>query len=161
MHTMKAMPASAASMMASAAALGGTEMNDAVAPVSFTASATEAKTAMPSISSPPRLGLVPPTILVPYALLRRPWKRPWLVGLMPWITTLVVSSTKMLTFSVSSRLFGVDPAVLGGRLGVGQGDGVAGGLEHGGLGDQGVRQVVGQQGAALHGVGAVEAHDHG
>ena len=73
MQTMKAMPASAASMMASAAARGGTEMNDAVAPVAFTASATEAKTGMPSISSPPRLGLVPPTTLVPYALLRRPW----------------------------------------------------------------------------------------
>ena len=40
-------------------------MKDAVAPVSFTASATEAKTGMPSISSPPRLGLVPPTTLVP------------------------------------------------------------------------------------------------
>ena len=109
MQTMKAMPASAASMMASAAPRGGTEMNDAVAPVSFTASATEAKTGMPSISSPPRLGLVPPTILVPYALLRRPWKSPWLVGLMPWITTLVVSSTKMLTFCLSSRVLGVDP----------------------------------------------------
>ncbi len=42
MQTMKAMPASAASMMASAAARGGTLMKEAVAPVSFTASATEA-----------------------------------------------------------------------------------------------------------------------
>ena len=65
MHTMKAMPASAASTMASAAPRGGTEMNEAVAPVSFTASATEEYTAMPSITSPPRLGLVPPTTLVP------------------------------------------------------------------------------------------------
>ncbi len=65
MQTMKAMPASAASTMASAAPRGGTEMNDAVAPVSRTASATEAKTGMPSISSPPRLGLVPATTLVP------------------------------------------------------------------------------------------------
>ena len=40
-------------------------MNDAVAPVSFTASATEEYTSMPSITSPPRLGLVPPTTLVP------------------------------------------------------------------------------------------------
>ncbi len=47
-------------------------MKEAVAPVSLTASATEEKTGMPSISSPPRLGLVPPTILVPYALLRSP-----------------------------------------------------------------------------------------
>ena len=65
MHTMNSMPAAAASMMASAANLGGTLMNDAVAPVSFTASATDAKTGMPSISSPPRLGLVPATTLVP------------------------------------------------------------------------------------------------
>ncbi len=42
MQTMKVMPASAASMMASAAPRGGTLMNDAVAPVSFTASATDA-----------------------------------------------------------------------------------------------------------------------
>ena len=64
-HAMNEMPASAASMMASAAARGGTEMNEAVAPVSFTASATEPKTGMPSISSPPRFGFVPPTTLVP------------------------------------------------------------------------------------------------
>src|SRR6516165_1885139 len=138
MHTMNSIPASAASMMASAAPLGGTLMNDAVAPVSFTTSATDAYTGMPSISSPPRLGLVPPTTLVPYALLRRPWKRPWLVGLMPWITTLVVSSTKMLTFVpvLSGRSL---------RSGLGQGDDAAGGIEHGRLGDQRVRQVVGQQ----------------
>jgi hypothetical protein len=51
--------------MASAAPRGGTEMNDAVAPVVATASATVAKTGMPSISSPPRRGLVPATTLVP------------------------------------------------------------------------------------------------
>ena len=53
MQTMKAMPASAASRMASAAARGGTEMNDAVAPVSLTASATVSKTGMPSSPGPP------------------------------------------------------------------------------------------------------------
>ncbi len=137
-------------------------MNDAVAPVSFTASATEAKTGMPSISSPPRLGLVPPTTLVPYALLRRPWKSPWLVGLTPWITTLVVSSTKMLTFvSVLSVLVSIRWPGAGLGPGPGQGDGVAGGFEHGGLGDQRVGQVIGQQGATFDRVGAVEAHDHG
>ena len=51
--------------MASAANFGGTEMNEALAPVASTASATVAKTGMPSISSPPRLGLVPATTLVP------------------------------------------------------------------------------------------------
>ena len=42
MHTMKGMPAAAASTMASAANLGGTEMNEALAPVASTASATVA-----------------------------------------------------------------------------------------------------------------------
>ena len=40
-------------------------MNEALAPVVSTASATVAKTGMPSISSPPRLGLVPATTWVP------------------------------------------------------------------------------------------------
>ena len=51
--------------MASAANWGGTEMKDASAPVASTASATVAKTGIPSISSPPRFGLVPATTLVP------------------------------------------------------------------------------------------------
>ena len=65
MHTTKGTPAAAASMMASAAKGGGTEMKEALAPVASTASATVAKTGMPSISSPPRLGFVPATTLVP------------------------------------------------------------------------------------------------
>ena len=40
-------------------------MQDALAPVAFTASATVAKTGMPSMSSPAFLGLVPATTLVP------------------------------------------------------------------------------------------------
>ena len=40
-------------------------MKEAVAPVAATASATVSKTGMPSTSSPPRLGLVPATTLVP------------------------------------------------------------------------------------------------
>ena len=65
MQTMRPIPASAASMMAADAPDGGTEMNEASAPVASTASFTEAKTGSPSISSPPRLGLVPATTLVP------------------------------------------------------------------------------------------------
>ena len=40
MHTMKVMPAAAASRIAAEAAFGGTVTNDAVAPVAFTASTT-------------------------------------------------------------------------------------------------------------------------
>ena len=40
-------------------------MNEALAPVASTASATVAKTGMPSTSSPPLFGLVPATTLVP------------------------------------------------------------------------------------------------
>ena len=40
MHTMKVIPAPAASRIAAEAAFGGTVTNDAVAPVAFTASAT-------------------------------------------------------------------------------------------------------------------------
>src|SRR3954447_11038079 len=66
---------------------------------------------------------------------------------MPWTTTLVFSSTKI-AMSVGS---------------VREGHRGAGGVEHGGpagedvVGDAGV----GQDLAALLGVGAVEAHDHG
>src|SRR3984957_7840996 len=69
---------------------------------------------------------------------------------MPWITTLVVSSTKMLTLV---------PVLSRGRLCRGQADGPAGGFEHGGLGDERGRQVVGQERTSLDGVGAVQAHD--
>ena len=53
MQTMNLMPPAAASMIASAANLGGTETNDAVAPVASTASFTVLKTGMPSTSVPP------------------------------------------------------------------------------------------------------------
>ena len=48
MHTAKPMPASAASMIASAANGGGTKITDALAPVSLTASATVLNTGQPS-----------------------------------------------------------------------------------------------------------------
>ena len=48
MQTASAMPASAASRIASAAPGGGTKITDAFAPVSFTASRTVSKTGIPS-----------------------------------------------------------------------------------------------------------------
>ena len=65
MQTMNLIPPSAASMMAPAANFGGTETNDAVAPVASTASFTVLNTGMPSTSVPPLPGVTPPTILVP------------------------------------------------------------------------------------------------
>ena len=44
----------------------------AVAPVSATASFTDANTGMPSTSVPAFFGLTPPTTCVPYARLRKP-----------------------------------------------------------------------------------------
>ena len=49
---------------------------DVVAPASATASAIVSKTGTPSTSWPPLPGVTPATTFVPYALLRRPWKRP-------------------------------------------------------------------------------------
>ncbi len=66
-HTTSATPASAASMMASAANGGGTKTTDALAPVALTASATVLKTGHPSCVVPPFPGVTPPTTLVWYA----------------------------------------------------------------------------------------------
>ena len=49
-HTTNPIPARAASRIAAGAAFGGTAINEAVAPVAFTASSTESKTGMPSTS---------------------------------------------------------------------------------------------------------------
>jgi hypothetical protein len=65
MHTMNSMPPSAASMIAARTPAAGMKMQLALAPVSATASATEAKIGMPSTSSPAFLGLVPATTWVP------------------------------------------------------------------------------------------------
>ena len=64
-QTTSAIPASAASMIASAAKGGGTKMTDALAPVCFTASATVSKMGHPSCVVPPFPGVTPPTTLVP------------------------------------------------------------------------------------------------
>ena len=62
------MPASAASMMASAAPEGGTNIMVALAPVLATASATVLKIGKPSLVVPPFPGTTPPTTWVPYSL---------------------------------------------------------------------------------------------
>ena len=64
MQTTSPMPASAASMIASAANGGGTKITDAFAPVSFTASATVLNTGQPSCVVPPLPGVTPPTTFV-------------------------------------------------------------------------------------------------
>ncbi len=66
MHTTSAMPASAASMMASAAKGGGTKMQAAFAPCSRTARRTEWKMGTwPWNLVPPRPGVTPATSFVP------------------------------------------------------------------------------------------------
>ena len=58
-------PASAASIIASAAKAGGTKMIETSALVAFTASATVLNTGLPKCVCPPLLGVIPPTMLVP------------------------------------------------------------------------------------------------
>ena len=67
MQTASGIPASVASITASAANGGGTKITDAFAPVSFTASWTLLKTGHPSCVVPPLPGVTPPTTVVPYA----------------------------------------------------------------------------------------------
>ncbi len=64
MQTTSGMPASAASITASAAPGGGTNTTDALAPVFSTASATELKIGQPSCVVPPLPGVTPPTTVV-------------------------------------------------------------------------------------------------
>ncbi len=65
MQTTSAIPASAASMTASAANGGGTKITDAFAPVALTASWTVSNTGQPSCVDPPLPGVTPPTTVVP------------------------------------------------------------------------------------------------
>ncbi len=65
MQTTSGMPASAASMMASAANGGGTKITEALAPVSCTACATVSNTGRSRCVVPPLPGVTPPTTLVP------------------------------------------------------------------------------------------------
>src|SRR5262245_30468491 len=102
MHTMRVMPAAAASMMASGAKAGGTKMPDAVAPVAPTASATVLKTGTPTCVVPPLPGLVPPTRFVPICFICSAWKEPSR-PVMPWTITRVVRSRRMLIRSRRRR----------------------------------------------------------
>ena len=88
MHAASAMPASAASRIASAAPGGGTKITDALAPVARTASRTVSKTGMPSIVVPPLPGATPPTTCVPYSRESCAWNWPMLP--MPWTSSLRV-----------------------------------------------------------------------
>ena len=64
-HRPAPMPASAASITASAAKGGGTKITDALAPVFSTASCTVSKIGQPSWVVPPLPGVTPPTTVVP------------------------------------------------------------------------------------------------
>src|SRR6266511_206982 len=85
MQTTSARPASAASMMASAAKGGGTKITDALASVWFTASCTVSKIGHSSCVVPPLPGVTPPTTFVPYAAACFAWNvpsrpvRPWTI----------------------------------------------------------------------------------
>src|SRR5262245_51609495 len=87
MQTASAMPASAASRIASAAPGGGTKITEALAPVSTTARRTVSKSGMPSASPPPLPGATPATTCVPYSRESRAWKAP--IRPMPWTTSRV------------------------------------------------------------------------
>jgi hypothetical protein len=69
-------PASAASMMASAAKGGGTKTRLASAPVASTASRTVLNSGKPRWVVPPLPGVTPPTTLVPYLIMSAAWKAP-------------------------------------------------------------------------------------
>ncbi len=65
MHTTRGIPASVASMIASAAPGGGTKTTETLAPVLRTASSTVLKSGKPSTAVPPLPGVTPPTTFVP------------------------------------------------------------------------------------------------
>ncbi len=65
MQTTRGRPASAASMIASAAPGGGTNTTETLAPVLRTASSTLSKIGNPSTLVPPLPGVTPPTTFVP------------------------------------------------------------------------------------------------
>ena len=93
MHAASAMPASAASRIASAAPGGGTKITDALAPVARTASSTVSKMGIPSIAVPPLPGATPPTTCVPYSIERRAWN--WPILPIPWTSKRVFLSQRI------------------------------------------------------------------
>ena len=66
---MTLIPASAASIIPSAAYAGGTKMIETSAPVSFTAPSTVLNTGLSKWLMPPFPGVTPPTTLVPYSII--------------------------------------------------------------------------------------------
>jgi len=69
-------PASAASMIASAQKAGATKVMLWVAPVCLMASFTVLNTGKPRWVAPPLPGVTPPTTLVPYAIISLAWNVP-------------------------------------------------------------------------------------
>ena len=68
-HTITLIPASAASIIASAAKAGGTKIMDTSAPVLVTASLTVLNTGLSRWVDPPLPGVTPPTTFVPYSII--------------------------------------------------------------------------------------------
>src|SRR5437773_7779256 len=101
-------PAAAASMIASAAAGGGTKMSAQLAPSLATASATVFQTGKPSCVVPPLPGVTPPTTCVPYSLERAAWNAPSL-PVIPCTTTRVDRSTRIGIIGAAA-LFAVSPS---------------------------------------------------
>ncbi len=97
MQTITLMPASAASMIASAANGGGTKMMLTSAAVAFTASLTVSNTGLSKCFCPPLPGVTPPTTLVPYSIICVAWKVPSL-PVKPWTITLLCLLTSTLMF---------------------------------------------------------------
>ena len=75
-HTTSSIPASVASIMASAAKAGGTKMILTFAAVSATALATVLKTGLSKCVVPPFPGVTPPTTWVPYSIICVAWNVP-------------------------------------------------------------------------------------
>ena len=110
MQTTSGTPASAASMIASAAAGGGTKISAQLAPVLRTASATVSKTGKPSCVVPPLPGVTPPTTFVPYSLQPRGVEGAVLAR-DPLHETRVVLSTRTLTRAPRGQRDGLARAV--------------------------------------------------
>ena len=96
MATTISIPASTASIMASAAKGGGTKIMLQLAPVFVTASLTVLKTGTSSIFWPAFPGVTPATTWLPYATHCRVWNCPSR-PVIPWTMTRVCLSTNMLT----------------------------------------------------------------